>query len=75
MEAHPFFFLNFEGTLSQEEHETIFSDLKITEMALSDQLTPAFFRLHKTTYRNFINSRIDNSLPPLLCKMALAAKF
>jgi hypothetical protein len=27
VEARPFFFLNFKGTLSQEEHKTIFSGL------------------------------------------------
>jgi hypothetical protein len=37
LEARPFFFLNFKGTPSQEEHKTIFSGLKINEMALSGQ--------------------------------------
>jgi hypothetical protein len=35
LEARPFFFLNFKGTPSKEEHKTIFSGLKINEMALS----------------------------------------
>jgi hypothetical protein len=62
MEARPFFFLNFKGTSSQEEHKTIFSGLKINEKALSDQSDfPAFFRLRKMTYWNFINSRIQKS--------------
>jgi hypothetical protein len=53
--AH-FFFLNFKGTPSQEEHKTIFSGLKINKMALSDQNDfSAFFRLRKMTYWNFIN--------------------
>jgi hypothetical protein len=37
MEACPFFFSNFKGTPSQEEHKTIFSGLKINQMALSVQ--------------------------------------
>jgi hypothetical protein len=37
MEARKFFFLNFKGTTSQEEHKTILSNLKIDEMTLSDQ--------------------------------------
>jgi hypothetical protein len=42
------FFFNFKGTPSQEEHKTIFSSLKINEVALSDQIDfPAFFSLHK----------------------------
>jgi hypothetical protein len=57
-----FFFLNFKGTPSQEEHKTIFSSFKINEMALSDQIDfPAFFHLHKMTYWNFINSGIRQS--------------
>jgi hypothetical protein len=45
------------GTPSQEEHKTIFSGLKIYEIALSDQIDfPAFFRLRKMTHRNLINS-------------------
>jgi hypothetical protein len=32
-----FFFSNFKGTPSQEEHKTIFSSLKISKMALSGQ--------------------------------------
>jgi hypothetical protein len=35
LEARPFFFLNFKGTLSQEKHKTIFRGLKINKMALS----------------------------------------
>jgi hypothetical protein len=30
LEAHPFLFLHFKETPSQEEHKTIFSDLKIS---------------------------------------------
>ncbi len=57
-----FFFLNFKRTPSQEEHKTIFSDLKICMMALSNQIDfPAFFCLHKMTYRNFINFGIHQS--------------
>jgi hypothetical protein len=37
LEACPFFFLNFKGTPSQEEHKTVFSGLKINKMALSGQ--------------------------------------
>jgi hypothetical protein len=57
LEARPFFFLNFKGTPSQEEHRTILSGLMICKMALTDQSDfPAVFRLRKMTYRNFINS-------------------
>ncbi len=35
LEARPFFFLNFKGTPSQQEHKIIFSGLKIIKMALS----------------------------------------
>jgi hypothetical protein len=56
LEARPFFFLNFKGTPSQEEHKNIFSGLTICKMAHSDQSDfPAIFRLRKMTYRNFIN--------------------
>ncbi len=62
LEARPFFFLNFKGTQSQEEQETIFSGLMICKMALSDQIEfPAIFRLCKITCRNFINSEIRQS--------------
>jgi hypothetical protein len=37
MEARPFFFSNFKGITSQEEHKTIFSGLKINKTALSGQ--------------------------------------
>ncbi len=57
LEALPFFFLNFKGTPSQEEHKTIFSGLRICKMTLSDQSdVPAIFCRRKMTYRNFINS-------------------
>jgi hypothetical protein len=60
--ARLFLFLNFKGTLSQEEHKTIFSGLKICKMALFNQIgSPAFFSLRKITYRNFINSGIRQS--------------
>jgi hypothetical protein len=60
MEAHPFFFLNFKGTPSQEENH--FQRLMICMMALSNQIDfPAFFSLPKITYLNFINSRIQQS--------------
>jgi hypothetical protein len=66
------FFLNFKGTPSPEEQKTIFSGLTICKMALTDQSDfLAIFRLRKTTYRNFINSKYDNPLSPLLRKMAL----
>ncbi len=40
----------------------MFSGLKVNKMALSDQIDfPAFLRLHKMTYQNFINSRIRQS--------------
>ncbi len=63
LEARLFFFLNFKGTPSQEEHKTIFSGLMICKMALSDQSDfPAIFRLQvKMTYQNFINYRIWQS--------------
>jgi hypothetical protein len=35
VEARPFFFSNFKGTPSQEEHKIIFSSLMINKMALS----------------------------------------
>jgi hypothetical protein len=38
LEARPFFFLNFKGTPSQQEHKTIFNGLKINKMALSGQI-------------------------------------
>jgi hypothetical protein len=48
LEASPFFFLNFKGTPSQEEHKTIFSGLTICKVALYDQSDfPAIFRLHE----------------------------
>ncbi len=37
LEARPFFFSNFKGTPSQEEHKTIFSGLKINKMAFTGQ--------------------------------------
>jgi hypothetical protein len=62
LEARTFFFFNFKGTPSQEEHKTIFSGLMICKMALFNQIdSPAFFSLHKITYQNFINSRIRQS--------------
>jgi hypothetical protein len=62
LEARPIFFLNFKEIPSLEEHKTIFSGLKINQMALSNQSDiPAFFRLHKMTYWNFINSGIQQS--------------
>ena len=62
MEARPFFFLNFKGSPLQEEQKTIFSGLMICKMALFNQIDfPAFFSLRKMTYRNFINSGIQQS--------------
>jgi hypothetical protein len=62
LEACLFFFLNFKGTPSQEDQETVFSGLTICKMALSDQSEfSAIFRLRKMTYRNFINSGIRQS--------------
>jgi hypothetical protein len=37
LEARLFFSFNFKRTISQKEHNIIFSGLKINEMALSDQ--------------------------------------
>jgi hypothetical protein len=54
LEARLFFFLNFKGTPSQEEHKTIFSGLMMSSSDQSD--FPAIFRLRKMTCRNFINS-------------------
>ncbi len=56
LEARLFFFLNFKGTPSQEEHKTIFSSLTMSSSDQSD--FPAIFRLRKMTCRNFINSGI-----------------
>jgi hypothetical protein len=54
--------VNFKETLSQEEHKIIFSDLKMNEQALSEQVDfPAFFRLLEMTYQNFINSGTQQS--------------
>jgi hypothetical protein len=65
--------LNFKGTPSKEEQKTIFSGCK---MALSNQIDfPEIFRLRKMTYRNLINTGIDNLLSPLPRKMASAAMF
>jgi hypothetical protein len=55
MLARPFF--KFQKGHHQEEHKTIFSVVRIYDMALSDQI----FRLWKMTYRNFINSGIQQS--------------
>ncbi len=48
LEAHPVFFLNFNGTASQEECETIFNGSKINKMASSRQsdATPLFSAVH-----------------------------
>ncbi len=44
MEDRPFFFLNFKGTPSQEEHITVFfSGLKIIEMACLIKVTSRYF--------------------------------
>ncbi len=72
LEAHPFFFLNFKGTPSQEEQKTIFSGLIICMMALSDQSDfPAVFDLRKMTYEISSILEYENPLSPLLRKMAL----
>ncbi len=65
LEIRPFFFLNFKGTPSQEEHKTIFSSLKTIMMALSGQsdATALFQAIRYTlcdTYIDFpqsVNSR------------------
>jgi hypothetical protein len=63
LEACPFFFLNFKGTPSQEEHNNIFSGLGIDDMGLSDHTVfLAFFRLRKVTYLNLINFGIRLSV-------------
>ncbi len=70
------FIFEFKVTPSQEEHKTIFRGSKINEMALSDQIDfPSFLRLRKITYRNFINSGMQESAAPLYHKMAFATKF
>jgi hypothetical protein len=52
----------FKGTPSEEEDKTIFSNLKINEMAFTDQSDfLEFFCLQKMTYWNFINSGILKS--------------
>jgi hypothetical protein len=62
LEARLFFLLNFKGTPSQEEQKAIFSGLMIFKLALSNQIDfPAFFSLRKMTYRNFINTGIQQS--------------
>jgi hypothetical protein len=71
VEACPFFFFNFKGTPSQEEHKTIFSGLKLCKMDFSYQIdSPAFFSLHKITYRNFIKSGIRQPAIAFTPKMA-----
>jgi hypothetical protein len=66
LEACPFFFLNFKGTPSQEEHKTI------GKRGLSNQIDfPALSHLRKMTYQNFINSGIQQLLLPLPCKNGL----
>jgi hypothetical protein len=37
LEARQFFYFYFNDTISREEHKTIYSDLRITGMALSNQ--------------------------------------
>jgi hypothetical protein len=64
LEARPFLFLNFKRIPSQEEHNTIFSSLKISLIALSDQ-----FDLGKMISWNFIKSWIQQSA------VAFARKF
>jgi hypothetical protein len=72
LEVCPFFFWNFKGTPSQEEHKTIFSSLKIYKMALSNQNDfLAFFCLWKMTYRISSILEYDSQLSPLPHKMAL----
>jgi hypothetical protein len=72
LEACPFFFLNFKGTPSQEELETIFSGLRIDDMALSDQIDySAFFHLRNMTYRNFINFGIGQPIVALALYSAM----
>jgi hypothetical protein len=46
LEVRPFLFFNLKGTLSQEEHKTIFSGLKSNKMALSDQIDFSAFSCH-----------------------------
>jgi hypothetical protein len=55
LEAQPFFFLNCKGTPSQEDHETIFSGLRITNMALSGQIdSPVVFRSSEIEVAEFL---------------------
>jgi hypothetical protein len=56
LEARPFLVLNFKRILSQEEHKTIFSSLKISVIALSNQID-----LGKMISWNFIKSWIQQS--------------
>jgi hypothetical protein len=65
LEVRPFFFSKFKGTPSQKEHKTIFSGLKISQIALSGQsdATALFSAIRYTlceTYIDFpqsVNSR------------------
>jgi hypothetical protein len=69
------FFLKLKGPPSQEEHKTMFSSLKINEMALSNQVDfLEFFHLCKMTYQNFINSGIWQFATAFALKMAFRLK-
>jgi hypothetical protein len=53
-------------------HKTIFSGFKFYKMTLFNQIDfRAFFRLRKKTFRNFIDSGIQQSASPLPRKMVL----
>jgi hypothetical protein len=57
LEARQVFQKNFNDTISREEHKTIFSGLRITEIILSNQSHfPRFFTPRKMTYRGLTNS-------------------
>ncbi len=57
LEARPFFFSNFKGTTSQEEHKTIFSVLKNNKMAFSGQsdAMALFSAFRYTLYDTYID--------------------
>ncbi len=72
LEARPFFFLNYKGTPSQEEHITIICGLRNDDTALSGWIdSSAFYLLVKIT-RISSTPEYDNPLSPLPHKMALS---
>jgi hypothetical protein len=60
-----FSFLNFKGTSPQEEHKTVFGDLNVCKMALSNQIDfLAFFHLRKCLTGNSLIPEFNNPLSP-----------